>query len=150
MKPSLSRISFRYGWLLYVGTMGGGPESGLAVSGDVMDVNVTMESGAVSVSSISSPHLAYVPGPPEITVNARMSGPGAKMIRGQAEDTALWHALRSWNEPGPGCEGRRWPPQLRAMAELARRHPGEYRDLVAAETRSEPLQVVRHSWLDSG
>jgi len=144
----MSRISFRYGWLLYVGTLGGGQDDGLAVSGDVMDVDVTMERGVQNVHTFSSPYAVTVAGPPEVTVRARMGGPGTNLIRGQTEEKALWTALKSWAEPSPGCEGRRWPPQLRAMAELARRHPEEYHDLVRTEAAAEPLQVVRHSWLD--
>lgn len=148
MKPSLSRISFRRGWLLYVGTMGGGPDSGLAVAGDVLDVEISMESGAVNVSMLNSPHMAYVPGPPTTTVRATVGGPGMKMIRGQAEDVALWSALRTWADPPcPDQEGRRWPPQLRAMAELARRHPEEYHALVETEARDDPLRVVRDHWI---
>jgi len=138
----MSRFGLRYGWLLYVGTLGG-LDSGLAISGDVVDVAIEAEQGAVNVSPLGGPQ-AYVPGPRSLSIRAEL-GYDTKMIQGKPENTVMGEALQTWPDPD---KGRAWPPQLRAMAELARRHPGEYRHLLAAELAAEPLQVVRHSWLD--
>jgi hypothetical protein len=54
----------------------------------------------------------------------------------------MWEALATW--PQPGEDGRKWPPQMQALAALARRHPEEYRELLAEVT---PLVVVFDPWL---
>jgi hypothetical protein len=140
----MSRIGFCQGWLLYVGNLGSRPDTGLAISGDVADIAITMEQGITNVTPFGSPHQIGVPGHRSLSVQAEM-GYGAKLIQGKPGSVAMGEALQSWPDPD---KGRAWPPQFRAMAGLARRHPGEYQDLLAAEVRSEPLQVVRNSWLD--
>lgn len=123
----MSQIGMQYGWLLYCGSMGAGD---LALAGDVYDVRITVE------DSMYAPRL--------MAVSANLNR--ADVIQGKPESEAMWEALRKWPQPGKQG-GRRWPPALRAMAELARRHPEEYRHLLAAEESREPLQVVRDEWL---
>lgn len=139
----MNRLSFPYGWLLYIGSAA---SSGIAVYGDVADIAVSMEQGVMNVMQIGSPHPVRVPGYRSLSVQAEM-GPEAKMIHGKPANEALGDALQAWPDPELG---RAWPPQFRAMAELARRHPEEYHAILATETAAEPLQVVRHSWLDGG
>lgn len=126
----MSRMGFPYGWLLYAGHAGG---SDIALAGDCLCLEINVEQSIYARRSVR--------------LSADMGD--AKLIQGKPESEAMWEALQSWPEPGkPG--GRRWSPQLRAMAGLARRYPDMYRMLLEAELAAEPLKVVPDAWLQRG
>jgi hypothetical protein len=143
----MSRIGLQYGWAAYIGNLGQGPESGLAIAGDVLDVEVSVEQGFIDVSGYNSgPYAVRAPTSVMTTLTARM-GP-VKMVRGRSDNGAFGDILGMWPEPdkGDGKPRRQYPVPMRAMAELARRHPEEFEEIRAAEAAKEPLRVVHHDW----
>jgi hypothetical protein len=143
----MSRIGIQYGWAAYIGNLGQGPESGLAVAGDVLDVEVSVEQGMIDVSDFGNPYAVRVPTHSLTTLTARMDK--AKIVRGRPDNEAFGDILGMWPEPdkGDGKPRRQYPVPMRAMAELARRHPEEFEEIRAAEAAKEPLRVVRHAWM---
>lgn len=113
----MTRLHSRYGWLLYANPDISG---GTVLAGDVMQFELSAEH-------------AY--GGMAIRVACEMM-PGASIRQGAGSGTSLealmWDALQSWPEPGIR-DGRRWPPEMMALLELARRHPEEYEELREGE-----------------
>jgi hypothetical protein len=142
-----SSVGLQYGWAAYIGNLGQDPQGGLAVAGDVLDVEISVEQGALDIADLNTPYACRVPaGPPVTTITARMSR--VKMVRGRNDNEAFGDILGMWPEPdkGDGKPRRQYPVPMRAMAELARRHPEEFEEIRAAEAAMEPLRVVRHRW----
>lgn len=143
----MSRVGLQYGWAAYIGNLGQGPESGLAIAGDVIDMEVSVEQGFTDVGDMITPYAVRAPTSVMTTLTARM-GP-VKMVRGRSDNEAFGDILGMWPEPdkGDGKPRRQYPVPMRAMAELARRHPEEFEEIRAAEAAREPLRVVRHAWM---
>lgn len=108
----MSRLHSRHGWLLYAN-----PEvsKGMVVSGDVMTFELSAE-------------LAY--GGTSLRITCELP-PGAELrhgTHGATLESMMWQALQRWPEPG-GKDGRRWPPEMRALLALAQNYPEEYERL---------------------
>jgi hypothetical protein len=122
----MTRLHSRYGWLLYAN-----PElsDGMVVSGDVLSFELSAEQ--------SYGRMAF-------TVRCELL-PGAELrhsVNGASLEQMMWEALQHWPEPGVR-DGRRWPAEMEAALELARRHPDEYGDLVTKNRRrSIPLRLT--------
>lgn len=124
----MTRLSTPCGWLLYAGNLG----QDMTVAGDVLDISLSRErspggwdSRVQLVASLSQGSILTGSGnPPEPLENL------------------MWAALASWPR-----NGRRWPPQLRALAALARRYPEAYVEALEAETEPPGLRVVPDPWL---
>lgn len=143
-------VGLQYGWAAYIGNLGQGQESGLAVAGDVVDVEISVEQGYIDVGDLSTPYAVRAPTNVMTTITARMGQ--VKMIRGRGDNEAFGDILGMWPEPdkGDGKPRRQYPVPMRAMAELARRHPEEFEEIRAAEAAREPLRVVHHGWTRQG
>jgi len=109
----MSRFHYRQGWLLYAN-----PEirQGMVVSGDVLTFELSAER---SFGGMSLRVTCELPG-----ASLRQSVPASPRTLEQL----MWEALQSWPEPG-ARDGRRWPPEMEALLELAKRHPEEYEEL---------------------
>jgi hypothetical protein len=140
----MSRISLQNGWMLYVSTAPDGRY--LSVCGDVMDYEISVDRDMMAVHSLSSPHTVHVPGPAITRVSAVLTE--AKMAFGlKSQGDALWEAIQGWPDPRAG---RQWPPEMQAMTALARKYPGEYRDLLQQARRDQNvsrLAIVADPWL---
>lgn len=108
----MTRLSTRYGWMLYAS-----PDlfGGSAISGDVLWHEMAMDRSGWGSS---------------LRITAEMA-PGVQVRQGRA-DAAMWEAFQGWPEPGVK-DGRRWPPEMRALLALARNHPEEYERLREGE-----------------
>lgn len=111
----MTRMHFRQGWLLYAN-----PEisKGMVVSGDVMTFELSAERAFGGTSLRITCELPY-------GAALRYGAHGAPL------EAMMWDALQSW--PQAGKDGRRWPPEMRALLALARNHPEEYEQLREGE-----------------
>jgi hypothetical protein len=118
------------GWLLYAGP---GPKEATIVTGDVFQF------------SIEGRYSRWGGG----EVEARFILPAPVFTQGRTLAAMLWDALLTWPRPGLG---REWPPELHAMAGLARKHPHEYQALLCEGRQKAgvaPLEVIPDGWLNT-
>src|SRR6267378_2543188 len=103
---SLSRLRTQQGWLLYAGNLG-------LIVADVLDVDISVQSSNLDVTSWASPFRQMVRGPTEIKFTAQ-----------------LYEEKMQWDQ-NPTKGG---PPHLAALLALARNHPDEYHELRERES----------------
>lgn len=125
----VSSLSFAQGWVMYANPDIQGPGRALVLHGNVSHFELSREMGR-----------SYAQGLYSDTTEARFMMSGAVLLTGRPMDQMAGEAIQAY----PG-EGRRRPPQLAAMRELARRHPDEYASL-CEQYGLPPLTVVRDAW----
>lgn len=121
--PPVSQISMQYGWLMYASPDNQSQGREMVLHGEVMQFELSHNWSTYGNA-----------------MDVRFMLAGAKLLTGRPVDQMVGEALQKY----PG-NGRELPPQLKAMTELARRHPGEYRDL-CDQFGLPPLLVVRDAW----
>lgn len=99
--------AFRPGWLMYAGSLGGIEG---AVAGDAYAVNISVDYERF--------------GGMRVRLDTELSR--ALVVQKIPREQAMWEALQRWPDEQAG---RRWPADMEALHELAKRHPEEYAEL---------------------
>jgi hypothetical protein len=126
----------RSSWLLIAGDIGG-QES--VLTGESIRTDLSVQQGLCSQSVSLTCELTDA----VLRTGQRQQG-GPRPV-----EAMLWEALQTWPDKD---SGRRWPPEMKALLALARKHPQEYESLCEEIYASSgpQLMVVPDVWAPDG
>lgn len=126
----VSRLSAQPGWLMYVN-----PDTPVARQAPGQGASPMVLHGSVMQFELTYQQDYHV-----VVMDTRFRMTGAALLQGRPADQMMQDALQAY----PGESGK-MPPQIAAMRELARCHPGEYQAL-CEKHGLPPLVVQRDPW----